>query len=46
MSATAWQRLPAAPASPEVFEIMEFCAWARLSRTMAFREIAARLSPD
>jgi hypothetical protein len=41
MSATAWQRLPAPLPNPEVFEIMEFCAWARVSRTIAFREIAA-----
>jgi hypothetical protein len=31
MCATAWQRLPAPPPNPEVFEIMEFCAWAAFS---------------
>jgi hypothetical protein len=35
------QRMPPPPANPEVFEILEFCGWARISRTMAFREIAA-----
>jgi hypothetical protein len=35
------QRTPPPPANPEVFEILEFCGWARISRTMAFREIAA-----
>jgi hypothetical protein len=41
MCETAWQRLPPPPPNPEVFEVMEFYAWARISRTMAFREIAA-----
>ena len=27
--------------SPEVFSIPEFCAWARVSRTTAFKEVAA-----
>jgi hypothetical protein len=35
------QRTPPPPTNPEVFEILEFCSWARISRTMAFREIAA-----
>lgn len=32
---------PPPPPNPEVFEIMEFCGWARVSRTVAFKEIAA-----
>ena len=35
------QRTPPPPSNPEVLDIMEFCGWARISRTMAFREIAA-----
>jgi hypothetical protein len=31
---------PPPPPNPEVFEIMEFCGWARVSRTVAFKEIA------
>lgn len=32
--------MPPPPPNPEVFEIMEFCGWARVSRSTAFEEIA------
>jgi hypothetical protein len=32
--------LPPPPPHPEVFEIMEFCAWARVSRSVVFKEIS------
>ena len=30
-----------APANHEVFELLEFCGWARISRTQTFKEIKA-----
>lgn len=35
------QRTPPAPANQEVFELLEFCGWARISRTQTFKEIKA-----
>jgi hypothetical protein len=34
------QRMPGPPHNPEVFEVIEFCGWARISRSVAFKEIA------
>jgi hypothetical protein len=39
--AEARSRCASALPSPEVFSIPEFCAWARVSRTTAFKEVAA-----
>jgi hypothetical protein len=35
------RRTPPPSPNPEVFSLMEFCQWARISRAMAFVEIKA-----